>query len=160
MPKETFQLATAEARFFQRFAHFQANADPAPMFWDDFEADARHRAEKSAQTLFKHATMQLQHISEHAVKIENPSTCKEESESLAEYRADMKSRCAKLATICNLLSAIPDADLCRLWSVDIIQPFSSSEKNAVRNKRGRALDRSCFTSDVFFDVDASKKKGA
>jgi hypothetical protein len=148
MPKPAFTLATAEARFFQRFAHFQANSDPLPLFWDDYEMHVRDHKKYPAEILFRLAHGQLQPVIENlsnqieSLQQKTKKTKNDDDDSRTKKIASLtaaKTKCARLSATCKLLGALSEDDLRATWTVDIIQPFSSEDKD-----------------DVFFAVAASR----
>ena len=149
MPKPAFTLATAEARFFQRFAHFQANSDPLPLFWDDYEMHVRDHKKYPAEILLRLAHGQLQPVIENlSNQIESlqQKTKTKNDEADGDSRAKKiasltasKTKCARLSATCKLLGALSEDDLRATWTVDIVQPFCSEDKD-----------------DVFFAVAASR----
>ena len=148
MPKPAFTLATAEARFFQRFAHFQANSDPLPLFWDDYEMHVRDHKKYPAEILFRLAHGHFQPVIENlsnqieSLQQKTKKTKNDDDDSRAKKIASLtaaKTKCARLSATCKLLGALSEDDLRATWTVDIIQPFSSEDKD-----------------DVFFAVAASR----
>lgn len=176
MPKRTFTLATAEARFFQRFAHFQANSDPVPLFWDDYEKHVRGYEKRPAEILLRLAHGQLQPLIEMLSqqieslqkkmnKKKNEATAaaddaedQKANENIASLRAMQclayltatKTKCARLSATCKLLGTLAEDDLRATWTVDVLQPpFSSSSSSSSHEE---AKD-----DDVFFALSASRK---
>ena len=148
MPKPAFTLATAEARFFQRFAHFQANSDPLPLFWDDYEMHVCDHKKYPAEILFRLAHGQLQPVIENlsnqieSLQQKTKKTKNDKDDSRAKKIASLtaaKTKCARLSATCKLLGALSEDDLRATWTVDIVQPFCSEDKD-----------------DVFFAVAASR----
>jgi len=176
MPKRTFTLATAEARFFQRFAHFQANLDPVPLFWDDYEKHVRGYEKRPAEILLRLAHGQLQPVIEklsyqieslqkkmnkknEASAADDDAEDQKANEDSASSRAMQrlasltatKTKCARLSATCKLLGALAEDDLRATWTVDVVQPpFSSSSSSSSSHEEAK-------DDDVFFALSASRK---
>jgi len=153
MPKKSFQLATPEARFFQRFAHFQANTEPAPFFWDDYENSLiRAHQNLSCEILLKLAHHNLQTVIESKV---------------LRHHLDASKRCARLSAVCKLLTAIPIHELQTNWTLDIelkhattqhsSSPSPAKEDDLLEeDATERPSKMSIFRDDCFFTVCASR----
>ena len=160
MPKHTFTLATAEARFFQRFAHFQANVDPVPLFWDDYEMHVRDHEKYPVGILLRLAHGHLQPVTEYlSNQIESLQKNADSADALRAKRIASltfaKAKCARLSATCKLLSALPEDGLRAMWTVDVIQPFSSSSSpssSSLPSSKNEEKD------DVFFALSASRAK--
>ena len=176
MPKRTFTLATAEARFFQRFAHFQANLDPVPLFWDDYEKHVRGYEKRPAEILLRLAHGQLQPLIEmlsqqieslqkkmnnkknEATAADDDAEDQKANENIASLRAMQclasltatKTKCARLSATCKLLGTLAEDDLRGTWTVDVLQPPFSSSSSSSSHEEFKDYD-------VFFALSASRK---
>ena len=176
MPKRTFTLATAEARFFQRFAHFQANLDPVPLFWDDYEKHVRGYEKRPAEILLRLAHGQLQPLIEmlsHQIESLQKKMNNKKNEATAadddaeDQQAKRKHRIVARDAMPRLLNRdqnemretfshrkllarrLKTTRPTATWTVDVLQPpFSSS----CSSSHEEAKD-----DDVFFALSASRK---